>query len=54
MNKHKGNNKISRDNLIDEGKSSNTSKDIKNRMDRFEAKISSRETPSGDATTSDE
>jgi hypothetical protein len=47
------NNKTSKDNLVDEQKSG-TSKDIKNGMDRFEAKIKSGEAPAGDTTRSDE
>jgi hypothetical protein len=54
MNKDRGNNKTAEDNLIDKRKSDNTSKDIKNGMERFEAKIRSREAPAGDATRSDE
>ena len=48
------NNKIARDNAVYELESENTSKDIKNRMDRFEAKIKSGEAPADDATRSDE
>ena len=47
------NNKTAEDNSPDEPKS-DTSKDIKKGMDRYEAKIKSGETPAGDATRSDE
>jgi hypothetical protein len=46
-------NKTAEDNSGDELKS-DTSKDIKKGMDRYEAKIKSEETPAGDATRSDE
>ena len=45
-------NKTAEDNSLDEPKS-DTSKDIKKGMDRYEAKIKSGETPAGDATRSD-
>lgn len=41
------------DNSVDEQKS-DTSKDIKKGMDRYEEKIKSGEAPAGDATSSDE
>lgn len=47
------NNKTAGDNSVDEPKS-DTSKDIKKGMDRYEAKIKSGEAPTGDATRSDE
>jgi hypothetical protein len=55
MDKDNGNNnnKTAKDSSIDERKS-DTSKDIKKRMDRFEEKIKSEEAPAGDATRSDE
>ena len=46
-------NKTAEDNSGDEP-NSDTSKDIKKGMDRYEAKIKSGETPAGDATRSDE
>jgi hypothetical protein len=53
VDKDNRNNKTAGDNLVDKRKS-DTSKDIKNGMDRFEAKIKSEEAPAGDATRSDE
>jgi hypothetical protein len=47
------NNNKSEDNSVDE-LNSDTSKDIKKGMDRYEAKIKSGEAPAGDATSSDE
>ena len=47
------NNKTAGDNSVDEPKS-DTSKDIKKGMDRYEAKIKSGEAPTGDVTRSDE
>jgi hypothetical protein len=47
------NNKSAEDNSVDE-LNSDTSKDIKKGMDRYEAKIKSGEAPAGDATSSDE
>jgi hypothetical protein len=41
-------------NSIDNESISDTSKDIKKGMDRYEAKIKSGEAPAGDATSSDE
>jgi hypothetical protein len=52
-NSNNNNNKTAGDNSVDEPKS-NTSKDIKKGMDRYEAKIKSGEAPTGDATRSDE
>lgn len=46
-------NKTAEDNSGDEPKS-DTSKDIKKGMDRYEAKIKSGKTPAADATGSDE
>jgi hypothetical protein len=54
VDKDNRNNKTAADNLVHERKSDNTSKYIKNGMDRFEAKIKSGEAPAGDATRSDE
>jgi hypothetical protein len=48
------NNKTAKDNSVDERKLHNTSKDIKNGMDRYESKIKSGEAPAGDTTRSDE
>jgi hypothetical protein len=53
MDKDYENSKTARDNSVDEEKS-DTSKDIKKGMDKYEAKIKSREASAGDATTSDE
>jgi hypothetical protein len=53
MDKDYENNKTARDNSVDEQKS-DTSKDIKKWMDRYEVKIKSGEAPAGDATSSDE
>jgi hypothetical protein len=53
MDKDYENSKTARDNSVDEQKS-DTSKDIKKGMDRYEAKIKSGEAPEGDATSSDE
>lgn len=47
------NDRTARDNSVDEQKS-DTSKDIKKGMDRYEEKIKSGEAPAGDATSSDE
>jgi hypothetical protein len=51
--KNNNNNKTAGDNSVDEPKS-DTSKDIKKGMDRYEAKIKSGEAPTGDVTRSDE
>ena len=53
MDKDLENSKTESDNSVDEQKS-DTSKDIKKGMDRYEAKIKSGEAPAGDATSSDE
>jgi hypothetical protein len=53
MDKDNGNNKTVRDNSVDKRKS-DTNKDIKNGMDRFEANIKSGEAPASDPTRSDE
>ena len=45
--------KTAKDNPIGE-QDSDTNKDIKKRMDKFEAKIKAGEAPAGDATRSDE
>jgi hypothetical protein len=51
---HKNNNSnTAGDNSVDEAKS-NTSKDIKKEIDKFESKIKSGEATTGDATRSDE
>jgi hypothetical protein len=47
------NNKTARDNPVDQ-QDSDTSKDIKKGMDKFEAKIKAGEAPAADATRSDE
>jgi hypothetical protein len=47
------NNNTTGDNSVEERKS-DTSKDIKKGMDRFEEKIKTGEAPAGDATRSDE
>jgi hypothetical protein len=49
----KKNNNTTGDNSVEEGKS-DTSKNIKKGMDRFEEKIKTGEAPAGDATRSDE
>jgi hypothetical protein len=48
-----GTDKTASDNPIDE-QNSDTNKDIKKRMDKYEAKIKAGEAPAGDATRSDE
>jgi hypothetical protein len=48
-----GTDKTAKDNPTDE-QDSDTNKDIKKRMDKFEAKIKAGEAPAGDATRSDE
>jgi hypothetical protein len=53
MDKDYENTKTARDNSIEEQKS-DTIKDIKKSMDKYEAKIKSGEAPAGDATSSDE
>jgi hypothetical protein len=53
VDKDNANNETARDNSIDKRKS-DTSKDIKNEMDSFEANIKSGEAPAGDPTRSDE
>jgi hypothetical protein len=53
MDKDYENNKSAKDNSVGE-LNSDTSKDIKKGMDRYEAKIKSGEAPAGDATSSDE
>lgn len=54
MEKDYGTNKTARDNPIEE-QDSDTNKDIKKRMDKFEANIKEGgEAPAGDATRSDE
>jgi hypothetical protein len=53
VDKDSGNNKAVQDNSADRRKS-DTSKDIKNGMDRFEANMKSGEAPAGDPTRSDE
>ena len=53
MDKDYENDRTVRDNSVDEQKS-DTSKDIKKGMDRYEEKIKSGEAPAGDATSSDE
>jgi hypothetical protein len=51
--KNNNNNKTAGDNSVDKPKS-DTRKDIKKGMDRYEAKIKSGEAPTGDYTRSDE
>ena len=53
MEKDNATDKTARGNPIDE-QDSDTNKDIKKRMDKFEAKIKAGEVPAGDATRSDE
>lgn len=53
MEKDYGTDKTARDNTIDK-KDSDANKDIKKRMDKYEAKIKAGEAPAGDATRSDE
>ena len=53
MDKDYKNTKTARDSSVSEQKS-DTGKDIKKSMDRYEAKIKSGEAPAGDATSSDE
>jgi hypothetical protein len=53
VDKDYGTSKTARDNPIDE-QDSDTSKDIKKGMDKFEAKTKAGEAPAGDSTRSDE
>jgi hypothetical protein len=53
MDKDYGNSKTALDTSIEEQKS-DTSRDIKKGMGKYEPKIKSGETPAGDATRSDE
>ncbi len=53
MDKDYENDRSAEDNSVDK-LNSDTSKDIKKGMDRYEAKIKSGEPPAGDATSSDE
>jgi hypothetical protein len=53
VDKYYGTSKTARDNPVNE-QDSDTSKDIKKGMDKFEAKIKKRTAPANDATRSDE